>query len=321
MFPEQIRSNFPIFDKNPNLVYLDSASTTMVPKVAVEAVYDFLCTTVSSSRRGAHSLAVRGSTIVEDTRKKVASFVDTKPAQISFQKSIPSAVTSFALGYDWTNNKRDTILIAESEEHSTIVPLQRVGELLDLRIVSIQIDDQGILELNSLEHKLDKRVGIVAIGSTTMGWGIRNPLSEIASLVHDTGALLLSDTSRSFAFDEKKILQAGVDIAIFSGNTSFMSPPGITIQWINEDLGADHIPGIVGGSSVANVDMDTSEIALQPDKFEPGIINVPAIAGLGCAIDFLEKIGETAMRSHLEELASHTLKRLKDITREFASGR
>jgi len=313
MNPEKIRSQFPIFVKNRNLVYLDSASTTMIPYASVDAVSNFLSETVSSSRRGAHALAVRGASLVEETRKKLSAFLGTQPSQVSFQKSIPSAVTSFTLGYDWKKNKRDTILVAESEEHSILVPLQRVAQLLNLKIKSIPIDGQGNLQLEPLKNLLNERIGIVAVGTTTMGWGVRNPLSKISTMVHKQGALLLSDMSRSFAFDITESIQSGIDLAVFSGNTSLMSPPGLTIQWIDETLGNSHIPGIIGGSSVTNVNVSSYDIALQPDKFESGTLNVPAIAGLDASIGFLERIGGTVIKSKLRQLASYTLRRLKEI--------
>ncbi|MFW9931100.1 MAG: aminotransferase class V-fold PLP-dependent enzyme [Candidatus Thorarchaeota archaeon] len=274
---------------------------------------EFLSETVSSSRRGAHMLAIRGGSIVEETRKKLAGFMSVDHPQISFQKSITSSVASFALGYDWKKKGKDTILVAASEEHSILVALQRVSQLLNLEIKPIPIDDQGVLDLGSLENLLTKRVGIVAVGSTTIGWGIRNPLRAISNQVHEYDGMLLSDVSRSFGYDIRSLVKSGPDLIVTSANTSFMAPPGLAIQWIEESLGAQHIPGILGGSSVSNVSLTEYEIALQPDKFESDVLNVPAIAGLSAAIAYLSSIDMTKIQSHFKELAVHTLRRANEI--------
>ncbi|MHA2046031.1 MAG: aminotransferase class V-fold PLP-dependent enzyme [Candidatus Thorarchaeota archaeon] len=96
-----IKQDFGIFEQHPDLVYLDSASTTLVPKSAVDATSNFLNSIVVSTRRGAHRLAVRGGAVVEEVRGTLSRFLDTDKSQISFQKSIPSAVGSLIYGYDW----------------------------------------------------------------------------------------------------------------------------------------------------------------------------------------------------------------------------
>lgn len=305
-----VRSDFPVLLSNPNLIYLDSVSTTLVPKVSVDAVNSFLSDIVASTRRGAHTLAVQGGRIVEETRKSVAKVLGTPESQVSFQKSIPSAIASFALGYDWKRNGRDTVLIAESEEHSTLVALQRVSQILNLTTKTIPIDDNGVLQVDTLADLIDERTGIVAAGSTTIGLGTTNPLSEISQIAHERGALLLSDLSRSMPYDLEDTVKTGLDVAVFSANTSLMGIPGLSIQWIESSLGAEHIPGILGGSSVTNVLPTSFELALQPDKFESGVLNVPAIAGLSAAIDYLMQVSFPAMADHLHSLSEHMIDRL-----------
>ncbi len=308
-----VRSDFPVLLSNPNLIYLDSVSTTLVPKVSVDAVNSFLSNITASTRRGAHTLAVQGGRIVEKARKSVAEVLETSESQISFQKSIPSGIASFALGYDWKRNGRDTVLIAESEEHSTLVALQRVCQILGLTIKTIPIDDNGVLQVDMLTDLIDEKTGIVAAGSTTIGLGTANPLSEISQIAHEMGALLLSDLSRSMPYDLRDILRTGLDIAIFSANTSLMGIPGLSIQWIESSLGAEHIPGILGGSGVTNVLPTSFEVALQPDKFESGVLNVPAIAGLSAAIAYLMDISLPTIAAYLHSLSEHMIERLDSI--------
>ena len=188
--PADIRNDFAIFDSYPNLVYLDSASTTLVPKPTVLAMTDFLNTTVSSTRRGAHKLAVKGSTIVEATRSTISEYLKTKASQISFQKSIPTAVTSFAYGFDWNGSERNRIVVAGNEEHSIFVALQRVSEVLGLDFIVIPIDSKGRLDSSVLESQIDEKTGIVAVGHVTVGTGTTNAVREIADLTHKRGAVL-----------------------------------------------------------------------------------------------------------------------------------
>ncbi|MFW9850474.1 MAG: aminotransferase class V-fold PLP-dependent enzyme [Candidatus Thorarchaeota archaeon] len=308
-----IRSDFPLLKNNPTMAYFDSSSTTLVPEIAVESVENFLNNIVASSRRGAHSLTTQGSAIVEKTRKSVAEYLKTDPSQVSFQKSIPSAVASFAFGYDWQKQGRNSIVISENEEHSVMVALQRVAQILRLEIRIIPIDKNGVMQLEELDNLVDSNTGIIAACTTTVGWGIHNKLREVASVAHDNDAILLTDATQSIAFDEEQAIHSGADIVIASANIGLMSPPGLAIQWIEKSLGANHIPGILGGSSVADVQPTNYEVALIPDRFESGMLNVPAIAGLQSSIEYLKKLKVSGMKSHMKELAKYLHRRLNEI--------
>jgi cysteine desulfurase/selenocysteine lyase len=313
MAPLDIKSDFQLFDTNPDFAYFDSTSTTLVPKVSVDTVCDFLSSTVASARRGAHHLAVKGSSLVEDSRRTLAKFLDTDPNRISFQKSISSAVASFVLGYDWQKTKKNQIIVAQSEEHSVLVAIQRVTQILNLKLDVIRVQKDGNLDLDHFNKLLSNKTGIVAVGSTSIGIGANNPLEEIAKITHENEALLLSEITRSVGFERTNPSSLGPDILIFSGNINLMGPPGLAIQWIEETIGNTHTPAILGGSSVANVEHTSFETALQPDKFESGMLNIPAIVGLGASLQYLDGLHSNGLSQHLQNIAAHLLSRLKNV--------
>lgn len=307
-----IKQDFGIYDQNPNLVYLDSASTTLVPKFAVAATSSFLNSVVASTRRGAHKFVVRGSAIVEDVRGSLARFLNTEKSQISFQKSIPSTIGSLIYGYDWKVSDKNKIVVAQSEENSILVALLRAAEVLSLTVEIIPIDSDGVLSLTKLDSLIDDKTGFVAVGHVTPGFGLHNPIGEIAEIVHKTDALLLTDATRSAGFNES-ITSLGSDILVLSANVGLMGPPGLTLQWIDKTLGEAYRPGILGGSAVSDVQHGSFEPALQPDKFEPGTLNVPAIAGLGASLEYLNSLHSQGFTTHMKALSKHMNKRLAEL--------
>ena len=101
---------------------------------------------------------------------------------------------------------------------------------------------------------------------------------------------------------------------MFSANIGLMGPPGLAIQWISPELGMDHVPGILGGTSVSLIQDTTYETAFQPHKFESGYINIPAIAGLGSSIEYLSDLHNRGLISHIKNLSKHMKKRLLEIS-------
>lgn len=308
-----IKHDFGVFDDNPDLAYFDSASTTLVPRQAVSATNYFLNSIVASSRRGAHRLAVKGSSIVEEARKSLATFLETDKSQISFQKSIPTAVASFVYGFDWKNNGKNKIVVGQGEENSILVSLIRSANILKLDVEIIQVDEKGNLIIEDLENKVDENTGIVAVSHVSPGIGTHNPVHSIAKIAHESNALLLTDATRSAGLTNENLTTLGADILILSANIGLMGPPGLAIQWINKSIGEIHKPGILGGSSVTNVRDGLFEVALQPDKFESGYLNIPAIAGLNISIEYLTKLWANGLQKHIRTLSRYLIQRLKEI--------
>ena len=308
-----IKHDFGVYDHIPDLAYFDSASTTLVPRQAVSATNNFLDSVVASARRGAHRLSVKGGAIVEDTRKSLASFLETDKSQISFQKSIPTAIASFVYGFDWKTNKKNKILIGQGEENSILVSLLQSAKILGLDTEIIPIDKKGNLIIDELEKMVDDNTGLVAVSHVSPGPGIRNPIHKVAKIVHQSNALLLTDATRSAGLANEKLTILGSDILVFSANIGLMGPPGLAIQWIDKSLGETHRPGILGGSSVTNVENGLFETALQPDKFESGYLNVPAIAGLEASLEYLTNLQSQGLTKHINKLSKYLVQRLTEI--------
>jgi cysteine desulfurase/selenocysteine lyase len=308
-----IKHDFGVYDNIPDLAYFDSASTTLVPRQAVSATNEFLNSVVASARRGAHRLAVKGGTIVEDTRKSLATFLKTDTSQLSFQKSIPTAVASFVYGFDWKTNKKTKILIGQGEENSILVSLLQSAKILGLEAQIIPIDEKGNLLIDELEKMVDDHTGLVAVSHVSPGPGIHNPIHTVAEIAHKSNALLLTDATRSAGLTNETLTALGSDILVFSANIGLMGPPGLAIQWINKSIGETHKPGILGASSVTNVKDGLFEVAHQPDKFESGYLNVPAIAGLDTSLEYLTKLHSQGLIKHINKLSKYLLQRLAEI--------
>jgi cysteine desulfurase/selenocysteine lyase len=100
---------------------------------------------------------------------------------------------------------------------------------------------------------------------------------------------------------------------VFSGNIGLLGPPGLAVQWIEKELGEISLPGILGGSTVTDVNPKSFDTAFQPDKYEPDILNLPAIAGLQASLNYMEKLQSKGLQSHINNLSKEMTKTLSDI--------
>ena len=77
------REDFPVL-KNEDLIYLDSATSTLVPNCVIEAIRTFYETNGAAVKRGAYRLTIEATDQYEKARTQVAEFFNVTPSEIVF---------------------------------------------------------------------------------------------------------------------------------------------------------------------------------------------------------------------------------------------
>ena len=75
---KKIRSDFPIYDKYPNLVYLDSGATSLTPKVVLDKMNEYYIEYGVNIHRGVYGLSYKATSEYENSRKEVAKFINSR---------------------------------------------------------------------------------------------------------------------------------------------------------------------------------------------------------------------------------------------------
>ena len=86
-----VRDQFPIFASNPDLVYLDSASTTQKPQAVIDAVSDYMSTDYANVHRGMYTLSQRSEEMIDATRRTVAQRINSAEDEIIFTNNSTDA--------------------------------------------------------------------------------------------------------------------------------------------------------------------------------------------------------------------------------------
>ena len=124
---EEIKKDFPIF-YNRDVVYLDSGATTQKPQCVIDAVNKFYENSNANPHRGAYSLSIEATEVYENTRRKIAKFINAKSSEeIIFTKNASESLNLVAYSYGLdTLNENDEVVLSIMEHHSNLVPWQMV---------------------------------------------------------------------------------------------------------------------------------------------------------------------------------------------------
>ena len=120
--------------------YLNNASVSMMPKVSIEKMKQFL---ISYSEMGPDSpeSEIFIKELWDKTRNAVSKIVKCQPQEIVITQSVTDGVNIVANGMNFPENSNMIIRGAEHEHHANYFPWLRLGKKLDIK--NLPIDENG----------------------------------------------------------------------------------------------------------------------------------------------------------------------------------
>ena len=318
---ERIRADFPILSRvmrgGNQLAYLDSGATSQKPLAVLDAERDFLTTSYGAVHRGAHQLMEEATDAYEQGRDDIAAFVGARADELVFTKNATEALNlvSYVLGddrFDRTVGPGDVIVTTELEHHANLIPWQELARRTGATLRWYGVDDQGRIDLDSLQ--LDERVKVLAFSHHSNVTGTVAPVAELVARAKAVGALTVLDACQSVPHQPVDLHDLEVDFAAFSGH-KMLGPTGIGVLYGRAALLEEMPPFLTGGSMIETVTMEAATYAPPPQRFEAGTPMTSQVVGLGAAARYLNELGMPAVEAHERELVAAALTGLAEVDR------
>ena len=316
---EDIRKDFPVLNRrvrdDKKLVYLDNAATTQKPNQVIDAISDYYKNHNSNIHRAVHALAEESTEAFEQTRDKVAEFLNIQvPQEVIFTKGTTEAINLVANAWGRDNiNEGDIVVTTEYEHHSNIVPWQLLTQDKKAKLKYIDIDDNGELKLEQLDEYLATgEVKLVAVSHTSNVLGTISPVKEIVSKCRNAGAKILIDGAQAVPHMKVDLTDLNCDFYAFSAH-KMLGPTGVGVLWAKKEILEKMTPYQGGGDMIREVHKYETTWNDLPYKFEAGTPNIADVIGFKNAIEYLQKIGMNNIREHEKELTKYALERMEKI--------
>lgn len=307
------KKDFPILLEN-NIAYLDSGATTQKPREVIDAVDRYYKTQNANPHRGAYSLSIEATQVYEQTREKVAKFINSQSSsQIIFTKNASESLNLIAYSYGLDNLKKDDeIVLSIMEHHSNLVPWQYVAKKTGSKLRYMYINDNFELSDEEIKSKITDKTKIVGITHVSNVTGTINNVEEIIKYAHSKGAIVVLDASQSIPHMKIDVQKLDADFVVFSGH-KMLSPLGIGVLYGKKELLENMTPFLMGGDMIEYVYEQETTYAPLPSKFEAGTQNVGGVVGLGAAIDYIEKVGYDNIEKIEKELVKYAKEELEKL--------
>jgi cysteine desulfurase/selenocysteine lyase len=316
---EKFRADFPILDQTVNghpLVYLDNAASTQRPTSVINELSRYYRHDHANVHRGLHALSNRATALYENARQRVASYLNAEHAEsIIFTRGTTEAINLVASS--WAGNELkpgDGILLTQMEHHANLIPWQIAAKRTGARLHFLTVTgDAGEIDWSELDTVLtNNSIRIVALTHISNSLGRINPVAEVCRAAHKHGAVTLVDAAQSAGHMPLDVRAIDCDFLAFSGHKC-CGPTGIGVLYGRKSLLENMEPYQTGGEMIVSVTFERAEWKPAPHRFEAGTPHIAGAIGLATALDYLDRVGRSAIQENDHHFGYDAAARLREI--------
>ena len=311
---EDIRKKFPVYEKNPDLIFLDTAASALKPYDMIDAITNCYSYEYANVHRGLYSLSSKLTKKFEDVRVKVSNFISSKSYEnIIFTKSategINLVVEKFSEKY---LSEGDEVIISYLEHHANIVPWHMAAQKYKFKVIPIELTNNSEIDYADFKNKITSRTKFISLTHISNVTGSLTDFDIVKGIIKNLNIPLMIDGCQFVAHSELNVTDLDCDFYVFSGHKLY-GPSGIGVLYMKERWFDDLDPYQGGGSMIDNVDIQQTDYAKGFQKFEAGTPPIAEVIGLNASIEFVTSLNLKKIFIHEKELHDYTLDKLKNI--------
>lgn len=308
------REEFPVVERH---CYLDHATMAPLPRRVADAVTRHLA---ERAERGSLSLP-RWVAMVEAARARAAAFIGARPEEVAFVKNTTEGVLLAAESVDWRPG--DNVVTVQGEFPANVYPWL----MLSARGVEVRAVPQAPgnrVPVEDLLARVDGRTRVLVLSHVQFSTGFAADLETLGRACEAAGVILFVDAAQSLGALRLDVRKLGISMLSANSGKWLLGPGGVGIFYCAADVLDRLVPTNVGWRSVRNPgDARNIRLDLRPEaaRFEEGSWNLPGIAGLNAALEFLMEVGMERVEARIMHLTTWLAERLQRLGHHVLSPR
>lgn len=310
---EKIRKDFPMIQNNPDLIYFDTAATSLKPQCVIDAVNDFYTKHTSNVHRGDYAIAALNDRLYDGTRNSVAKLIHCDPSEVVYTHNVSQSMNQVVYGLKKELKKGDTVLITLAEHASNVLPWFYLKEEIGINIEYIPTDEESNIHIEDFQKAMHEGVKVVSCAQVTNVLGSIQPIKEMAKIAHEYNAYMVVDGAQAVPHMPVDVKDLDVDFYGFSAH-KMCGPGGVGILYGKKELLDKMEPVFYGGDMNARFNKEGEMILKEsPIKFEAGTPNIEGVIATGVACEYLMNIGLDNIHAYEKELRAYAIEKLSKL--------
>ena len=280
---------------NRRLIYLDNAATSYPkPKRVITAMTDCMKYRGGNPGRSSHELALGAAQEIYACREVAARLFGSTPDRVIFTLNTTHALN---LAIKGIMKQGGHALCSDMEHNSVYRPLYRMAKDGVIRFDVFPTFPTGsagredrIMAALASAVKPDTRMVICAHASNICSAVL--PIRRIGDFCRRRGIRFVVDAAQSGGVYDINLRRDSIDVLCLPGHKGLMGPQGTGMLILGEGITLDTL--MEGGNGMDSLLPDMGEDT--PERYEPGTLQTPAIAGLRAGMEYVETVGLEAIR-------------------------
>jgi len=233
-------------------IYLDYQATTSIAPEARAAMLPWLQDGFGNPH-SPHRMGREAAAAVEVARGQIQTALGVGEGRVIFTGGATEAINLALKGVAFRTTRRRIVTVAT--EHAAVLDtvewLGRQGFKVDI----LPVGTDGLIDLDRAAKAIDRRTAIVAVMAVNNEIGVIQPLTDIARMARDAGALFLCDAVQGFG----RVDLPDADMIALSAH-KVHGPKGIGALWLRDGIELE--PLLHGGGQEAGIRSGTLSPAL-----------------------------------------------------------
>ena len=265
-------------------IYLDNAATTAVSPEVLEAMLPYF-TQVSGNASSIHGYGREAKRAIENARRQVMRALNAAAPQEIYFTSGGTESDNWAIKGAALAIGKGHIVTTAIEHHAVLHTCQWL-EKRGYAVTYLPVDEYGRVTAAQVEAALREDTILVSVMAANNEVGTLQPIAEIGALCRARGVLFHTDAVQAAGAIPLDVQAMKIDLLSLSGH-KLHGPKGAGVLYVRKGVKIETL--LHGGA--------------QERGFRAGTENVPAIVGLGKAVELAQE--------HLAQNAAQVM-RLRD---------
>ena len=253
-------------------IYADNAATTAVSEEVLQAMLPYFRTAFGNAS-SIYKLGRDAQRDVEAARVKVAKAIGAEPREIFFT-SCGSESDNWAIkgiAENLAKRGKKHIVTSVFEHHAVLHTCQSL-EKKGFEVTYVPLSDKGLIDPEDVRNAIRDDTALVTIMYANNEIGTIQPIEEIAAICKEKKVIFHTDAVQALGHVDIDVKKQGIDMLSLSGH-KIHAQKGIGALYVRKGI---VLPNLIHGGA-------------QERNKRAGTENVPAIVGLGVAIETATK--------------------------------
>ena len=198
-----------------NNIYLDYAATSIKHFDIFKDVINEL-ENIYANPSSSHSLGKKNNILLKNARKNIAKSLNAIEDEIIFTSGGTEA-NNMVFNHIENSFSSGEIIISNIE-HPSIINCAEKLESKGFKIIKLNVDSSGIININELEEKITTNTILISVMYANNETGIIQPIKEISTIAKKYNILIHSDIVQAYCKIPINLKELNIDFASVSAH-------------------------------------------------------------------------------------------------------